>query len=73
MDNRESALDNRRRQCSEGRGPRYASRAKAEEEILNIKIRSATNGAKGIAERKAQNCTGCGGWHIGTVPSRVEP
>lgn len=65
-------MDNRKRQCPSNRGKRYVSRAKAEEEILNIKIRSATNGAKGVAEREARNCTGCGGWHIETVPSRAE-
>jgi hypothetical protein len=64
--------DKRKRQCLDNRGKRYTSRAKAEEEILSIKIRSATNGAKGIAEREAQECTGCGGWHIEIVPSRAE-
>lgn len=73
MDNRErTTLDNRKRQCPDNRGKRYVSRAKAEEEILDIKIRSATNGAKGAAAREARICSGCGGWHIEIVPSKAE-
>lgn len=65
-------MDKRKRQCPASRGKRYVSRAKAEEEILDIKIRSATNGARGGGEREPRNCTGCGGWHIEIVPSRAE-
>lgn len=66
-------MDKRKRQCPENRGQRYTSRAKAEDEILDIKIRSATNGARAKVAREARNCEGCGGWHIEVVPSRAEP
>lgn len=65
-------MDKRKRQCPENRGKRYVSRMRAETEILDIKIRSATNGAQGVVEREAQNCEGCGGWHIAIVSSRAE-
>lgn len=66
-------MDNRKRPCPANRGKRYVSRVKAEAEILDLKIRSATNGARGVAEREAQICEDCGGWHIRTIPSRAEP
>ena len=66
-------MSKRKKSCPVYRGRRYANRRVAEEEILDIKIRSATNGAQAVPAREAQICAGCGGWHIQTVPSRAEP
>jgi hypothetical protein len=50
--------------CATTRQTRYPSKTEADDEILNAKIRVATNGGRQDRNREAQQCEQCEGWHI---------
>lgn len=60
----------KKRQCSGTRSQRYISRQDAETAILDSKIKSAINGARGDEGREPEICQICGGWHIVTRSKR---
>lgn len=73
VDNREInklGKNGKSKKCVTTRAPRYVSRADADQVILDNKIKSAINGARGDEGREPENCLSCGGWHIVTRPKR---